>query len=667
MRKSTKYSLLSLLFIFFVIPLHLHAEEVTDEELLLFEDEAKVSLGHELYHFPEVKPHVELGLGYRFVRPTGSKRAMEYTDYNDSILVHGEGRAFSYPHRQYLNFDFVTSEDHFADLRYAYGENQLFLRWINTSLFHNLDAAAYSTANNDGGYTFDPRDPDVEYGVQNNRNKLFLRWKAHDFPLHAYFDGHHVSREGTTQQKTALGGALFGNITLTSQSRDVDQATSIYTIGTNSHLGPVEVDFSHKRKHFDVSKGQVLIDYYDPSGSRTGGFYPHNQYPELKGTINTLKIHSSYSGQVVATATFSQNKRENETSGAKSEALAGSGAVLWMPRTDLSFNIKFSHRDLDVENPSQVTMTNLTDLTSVTYNPKSSISTTKNSITLSGKYKPALSTTLRAKYFYTEAKRTNAELWHLQESTRDHKLSFTADARLAKDITARAKYQYRYVSSPAYNVEPDSAHQGDANITWVPTPRFNMLLSYRISRQKRDELHFSDTSVPLDTRPENREIDSNDFMASGTFQVRPNLSLSLSYLFLQYKITQDIYSHTGAGAPQVDYGVVYEDKAHVYTLAVHYQATDKLMGSAEITHTRNNGGFTPGEDFHLQPVSIATFSNQEVRDTYFRLTGEYLLRTDLTLGLQYSYADFDDVLDNVYDSESDGRGHLILFNISKKW
>ena len=156
-------------------------------------------------------------------------------------------------------------------------------------------------------------------------------------------------------------------------------------------------------------------------------------------------------------------------------------------------------------------------------------------------------------------------------------------------------------------------------------------------------------------------------MIFGTFQVRDNLSLTLSYLFLQYKITQDIYSHDGAGNPQTDFGVSYEDKAHVYSAAIHFLPTDRISGTAEVTHTRNSGGFVPNANFHLLPVSIGTFGSQEVQQTYYRLTGEYLLKTDLTLGFVYSYAEFDDVLDSIYDSESDGRGHMILLNVSKKW
>ncbi len=59
----------------------------------------------------------------------------------------------------------------------------------------------------------------------------------------------------------------------------------------------------------------------------------HNLIPELKSSTNTLKLHTSYTGGLVASATLSQTDKENRDSGAKADYLFAAGDVTWMPMT----------------------------------------------------------------------------------------------------------------------------------------------------------------------------------------------------------------------------------------------------------------------------------------------------------------------------------------------
>ena len=266
------------------------------------------------YEFPEIEPSAHMYLGYRFVDLDGSSRVFEYEYLEDSVVAGGDLRLFNFPHRFYLDFDFVNKEDYFGEIRYAYGDSVLF-RWLNNSFFHNLENLRL------GNYDplSPPPDAGHEYGIGTSENKFQLMVKAPRFPLHVYFDGFYLAKDGDTQQRNLFGSGWFinsgpvPNTQLESQERGVDSLTSIYKIGLNSHLGLVEMDFAHTEKRFSVDSQPVLVEDYTARGYRPAGQFAHNLTPELEGSGNTFKIHTSHTGEWVAAVTIMNNEREKNS------------------------------------------------------------------------------------------------------------------------------------------------------------------------------------------------------------------------------------------------------------------------------------------------------------------------------------------------------------------
>jgi hypothetical protein len=81
----------------------------------------------------------------------------------------------------------------------------------------------------------------------------------------------------------------------------------------NSHLGYVEAEVSHTEKRFDVGGDNVLKYNYAAAPGREAGVYLHNFVPELKSSTNTLKLHTNYTGQIVAAATLQRRTRKTGT------------------------------------------------------------------------------------------------------------------------------------------------------------------------------------------------------------------------------------------------------------------------------------------------------------------------------------------------------------------
>ena len=606
------------------------------------------------YEFPVIDPAVHLHLGYRLAELSGLSEVFEYEYLEDSVTAGAELRMFMFPHRLFLDVDFANKEDYFGDLRYAYGDFVLF-RWLNNSFYHNLENIRL--------YDYDPLTPNPavdgtqdaarEYGISDRENKFHLMVRAPRFPLHAYFDGFYMAKEGDTQQRNLLGSGYFNNMLLSSQSRSLDTLTSIYKFGVNSHLGLVEVDFSHTEKRFDVDKDPVLVESYGSSGVRPAGDYQLSRIPELEGSGNTLKVHSSHTGQWVASATLLQNKRENNYSGANSEVIIGTGSVRWSPLTSLALALRYTHKDLDNESPTTLPV-------SYSYTIKQPVSSKTDTLSLTGRYKPVKGLSFRAKYVFRKINRTNAGLWNLTDSTTKNGITLTADSRLHSKVLFNVKYAYQNISDPAYNTDPEHSHTGGMQLTWLPHPKANILISYDFNHQERNNINFKYTDEPW-----YREVDMNNLFAMGTFQVSKKFTLNASYSYLQYEVLQDmVYENGGA---LVDRHVPFDQRAHVITFGAHYRVSDALYLLGEVTTTRSEGGFSPNADDLVEPVSIASFSRMEQRYFLLHLGAEYKVSEDLSLDLDYRFGDFEDGLDNIYDDIDDGEAHIVLLSATKKW
>jgi predicted porin len=297
-----------------------------------------------------------------------------------------------------------------------------------------------------------------------------------------------------------------------------------------------------------------------------------------------------------------------------------------------------------------------------TYTVRQPVSTKTDSLFLTGRYKPVKGLTFRAKYAFQKIDRTNAGAWNLTDSTTKNTITLDADSRLHSKVLFNLKYAYKNISDPAYNTDPDHSHTGRIGLTWLLHPKFNMLFSYDLNHQERDNLNFSSTDDPW-----YRETDTDNFLVMGTYQMSQKFTLSASYSYLQYEVVQDLAYQDLGGTEQVDRNVPMDQKAHVVTLGAHYRLSDVLYFLADVSSTRSEGGFSPSSADLLEPVSIASFSKMEQRYFFLHLGSEYKLSNGMSLDLDYRFADLDDVLNNVYDDIDDGKAHIAILSATKKW
>lgn len=655
MKKTIFFMILSL----FIINKGYATQEEDDLKLL---EELGIAVEEQAaYTYPDIKPEGNLFLGYRFIDAGGSEKAFEYEYLEDFPVLGGDYRMFVYPHRLHFDLDLNNLKDYQSDLSYAYGD--FFLsRWVDNTIFHNLDNVELVNLDpSSSTYRIERKDEDKKYGVRTGMHSLLLRLKAPEFPAHAFFRALHVEKAGDYQQRSLLGSGYYNDINRVTQERKIKWMTGTYEVGANSHLGHAEVEFSHIEKRFDAKGDDVIFDSYNPSLYHpTGGTFPHNQLPELKGSANVIKVHSNYNEGVVASATFSLKEKENNTSGAKADIFHAAGSVQWTPLTRLAFFMRYFHTDIEAENPGTASITDINGV--VTTYPgtvRPSVSKTTDAVSIIGRYSPERGVTLKVKYLYEITDRDNAEDWNLQETTRKNTWAFSTVLRVIKGVDLRAEYIHRWVDNPSYSTEPDSSDKGAASISLMPAPGINLFVNYSITSDKRANLDFSETQ---DARDRNTRTDN--LMGNGVFRLTDNLSMTASYAYMRYRVRQDI---AYGDVPVIDTNVQYKDTAHVYSAGLDYTPVETLDILALVSHVRSSGDFYPGSADLLSPVSISSFSKQKIRETVYSLSGDSECFNRLSCGMEFRYSETKDVINNDNDSNQDGHAYIVMLKLKKNF
>lgn len=606
-----------------------------------------------VYEFPVISPEIYIKPGYSFIEHKDSPRAGEFYYLHSSLGGEIFLKAFPFPHRVHLEFEALNKKDYFGDIRYAYKDIAL-LRGLTRGLYHNLDNKLLIDPGPSSQYTVERRDAGQEYGTSNNISSLFLRFKMPDYPLHFFTDAQLVKREGSIQQRFLSSYLPMNRV---STERDIDWESKSINIGTNTHLGPVELELTHAEKRLDVKGDQLLENSY------SGNIYPHNLIPDLKGSTTTLKIHTSYTGQIVASATLSKTEKENEISGAKADYLMAAGDFTYMPDVRFTIFLKYRHRQADLDNPDSIPANYLGYSAYTAPIPvRPSIDSTTDTVTGTIRYRAIKGLTLYAEYSGERIERKNSDEWKLPAETVKNTFSLSAHIRPINKLDLKAKYIHQDIDAPAYNNQPDTSDEGRLQINWSPAKRLNGLFIYSIAWQKREELNYIDNGLQIKT--EDREVRKEKFFGSLTFLLKDNLTITPNFSYIRNKINQTTIYDSISSPPDyyIDPGVIYRDKAFTYGLNLNYIPEERLNMSFDITHTISKGTFSPGLISEVNSVK-GLETEADIRETGLGARADYDLKKGWSAGMRYSFIDYNDRRDNTQD----GRLHLIFASISKRW
>jgi hypothetical protein len=611
------------------VPLGMAAEDppphqVTDTAVNSEQEEPAV-------HF---KTEGDFFLGYRWLSTEDSLKAAEYIYPHSSVTFGLNLLSAPLPYRYQVNAEFISKHDFYADAGFAYKDLVLF-RDILVGVHHNLDHYYYPL----GGIRDDKNRADLYY-LDFASNLMALRLKAPNFPFNAFVNHRHVEREGTIQQRFLLG---YDPLDMVSKSRDIDWKSDAVKLGANSHLGPVEIEYAYDQAKFDPGSNNVLYDDYprypfNPPPvipTRPAGTYPHNVIPETESSAHTIKMHSSYTGGIVAAATFSNLFQKNNYSLTESTTWKGAFDLSWIPDPVVGLFFKYRHRKMDMDTPDTVS---LYGYPAITYPVRQGISYDKDVFSLSSRYKPLQRLSLFAGYEFSQLDRKDVAEWvGLPGQTRIHTIDLEAHAKPVDKVKVKAIYEYKNYDQPAYNATPDKSNKLRLTTTYTPSPSLIVYLEYLLSVSERDSLHYPDidSSLPLE-KDGRRDL----FLASLTSGLTPKLSLTFSWFYERWKIEQDLVY--GNLPPYIDYGVPYTDEANSFSLSFHWIPREDFSVAADLIYTITEGTTGYNDVVGGAPYSLSLFSDLETSETSFSLDMAKKLPKDWEAGLRLYFNIFND-------------------------
>ncbi len=618
------------------------------------EEQGEIEVPLYVYEFPYISPELSGFLGLRYVDYTGSEKAAEYQYLHSSLSGGVKFIAFPFPHRLHIEIDALNKKDFFGDIRYAY-KDIILLRDVTRGLYHNLDNIELRDPGPSNQYTIDRRDIDERYGVSGYSTGLYVRAKTPDYPFHIFFDGHFLRKYGS-QQARFLSSYMPSN--RVSMKRDVDWRSEIFTLGTNTHFGPVEIEYSHKENRFSVHGDRLLENTYNSS------LYPLSLIPETEGSSNILKIHSSYTGMIVASLTFSDQNLKNLDSNAKREEKSVAGDLSIMLTTDIVLYLKYRHKDVNNDTPDAIPVNYLGYGSYTTpLSVKPSIDFKTDSLSSILRYRPLNSVTLTGEFTAEKTMRDNADYWNMPESTGKNRASITCNMRLFKGLNIKTIYTYQEIDAPSYNTQPDTSDEVRINASWMPYQWLNTLVGYSIIKEKRDRLQYYDNGVRVDVT--DRDTLREKFFTSVSFPVSEGFTISPGFAYMRNRIVQDMVYDSDNISIQyhIDSGVVSRDISKTYYLNLDYTLMKNMLINIDISHTLSSGNLYHG-GLIQDGLSISDVEGSiRIRETEFSIRSEYEFKKDFKAGVRYTYMDYDDKI----NGSSSSKVNLILVTLSKGW
>jgi hypothetical protein len=565
---------------------------------------------------PQYKPEESVYAGYRWVSREDPLKAAEYEYPHSSVVFGVDVMAVALPHRYHLNGEFRNKKDYYSDLGYAYRDLLLF-RDVFVGIRHNLDHFDYQFPGAPPSIRYDDRNRGDGYFVDYYNNLFSLRLKTPDYPFHVLLQNRSVVRDGSAEERFMLGD--FRGMTKTSLTREIDWRSSETTIGANGHFGQLELQYAYDFSDFDPGSNNILYDYYPPSFifSSPGDIYPHSVIPETESSANHLKVHTSYTGQIVASATLSNLDQKNNYSQTESTVWRGAFDFRWLPDPVIGLFFKYRHKNRDADNPAQVTLAGLT--TASTHPVRKSLSYEKDVFSLSARYKPVSRFSLLTSYEFEYLQRKDVDEWELlPDDSSVHHINLTAYGKPVNKLKLKAIYDYRYYDNPSYNTDPDYSNQVRLTATYMPVSWLTVYGDYKLDLTRREDLRYLNPVPPFLTEGGERDGRTDRFLASFSFLLTAKSTLTASWAYNRWKVEQDLAYGTSQGPAYRDVGAPYTDEANTFSLALQHLFSRNLTMTADISHTISEGEWVTG-DIAAEPGSLGAFTPLKEDETLVTL------------------------------------------------
>jgi len=607
-----------------------------------------------------------------------------------------------------LEGNFLNENDYHGDLLIDYkGDYRLHLR--TESLYHNLDRELlfnqdFTSARVDPPHLFEPatysasQDPPTNYGVSVTQDLAEFRYRLHNFPLHVNLGYWRLVREGTMQQRFADTAFEGGANRIYAQARPVDQQTQEGRVGMDAHLGWVDLIYDFRVRVFEDKSAIPTATYAarsDANGNpdNLGGVQQHNESPNSRYLSHTVKMHTSLTGGIVGSASYSIDQRENlsrltDTSGVKHAQVTlqnAAGDLVYTPCKEFSLAVKYRRQELEHDTSASVTSVNFADQLQQV---KPAVNSTKDIVLVNLAFKPLPGLTLNTEYRGEVVARDHvsdvpsAGSWALPATSSTQRGSVALLYHPVKGMRVTGKYSYTTTDHPSYGNSFEQQHEGQLLASYT-AGRFGASANLIARREWNDQIErfmvnfpFTDPLGYTASSALSRDRATENVNVGLWFTPVQRLTLSANYAWLHNSVDQGVLFNGTFSGPGSEFLAAsnYTSRAHVYGVNATLAATDDCDLSLMLQQIRSQSAFTPQDTvFAVDSLGnpsadtsgIRELTRQDTVISQLAVRGEYRFTRQFSGRLEYSVQDYDEK--NPVFSAYNGTVHAVAAYLTAKW
>lgn len=512
------------------------------------------------------------------------------------------------------------------------------------------------------------------------QNELTSRVKPFDYPFHIDLTVRTYEKKGRSFLRFADVAFTDDPNTVYLDERSYDRRVTDVRGGIDTHLGYLDLVNSFQFMTFrDEIETPRDIPFVSRSSNgtplRSAGILQHNEEPESSFWMNTTRLHTSISGGVVASISWSFGKRESRST--LTDIL-----VPFQPKTsvtnlsaDLSWQgspssqVALRYRREGVETSAPTTITRLAGaIDPVNGDPipvHPPIDYVRESLVGSLLWHPVSRATLKGEYRGEFTHReggagswleTYASTWNHHEEKHRGSLSFQFTP--VNRVRVRGEYAVTGVVHPFYAATPDSRHEGMLSASYDPSPRLGLLLDLRTARES------ADPNGP-NRRGFERKIDSAE--GSATISPSETITISASLSYLRERTDGDLAASVSGGT--FPFSSSHGMTSRIYAMKGEWRFNPAATLSLGYTRTLGDIGFTSADDpvtVFGQPGStggIGAGASTRLVEQQITSTLDVGFSQTLSGSLSWQFARLFDRL----DPTREGYAHLLTSMLTYRW
>lgn len=538
--------------------------------------------------------------GYRFISPDGVSSQANPYEVNRSgmtagfavglldsgVKVRADGR-------------FLHPDDYQSELFFDYGGiiraelegRSLYHNLVRSPLFSSFTSSAVPLAT----YTAVPSTDPTSLGIVSRQDRADVRVRFGHFPGHLSLGYWRFSQTGHDQLLVADFERSNAVNNFYDVTRRIDQVTHEGRAGLDANLGPFSLAYLFKIREFVNNASGSAIPWVAPSTP-----FAIAVPAESRVTSHTVKLYSNLSGGLTAAAAYSITQRENisqrsdlsRSSQPQDTIQHLSGDLAYVPFKEVSVVLKYRHREIQRETPSQVSSVYSTAVSQV----RPATSSTTDTLILASAWRPEPQLTLQGEYRADLIARENVWVPMTAATTQ----AVTADTsqlqtgtlsllwRPWRGTRLNAGYSYTVNSQATTLNDFRDRHNGNLLFDWSSGGRWGVTAHYRATAEQND-IQGRTVTTPVVSVVMPRDSLAQSAGAAVWFSPLERLVVTASYGCMALDAHQALLLSVQSANALAATG--YSSLGHVYGLEGVYAVDDRIDLSFGLQQVRSSARF----------------------------------------------------------------------------